>query len=730
MPTGSLVVICLPTNSLTMKQISQHTPTARIILLCSFVVLFLFIGTVFIYQYGQYRKLERRLTEAYQTRKAGSDNLNYLFSTYSEAENTFRLYTLDFSDSSYHMYLTKLNLLKGFVDSLASRPLSDNPLSNPALKVEDQQRIAMEFAVLKQRLDHLVFHTHDSLSVLSEQAIPTSTRPVQMESVVDQVLADTTTTITKDTVVRKRPGLLKRIFNAKDDTIVITNEHNSVDIERMAVLRDNLSAAQSHLERSYLGNIANLRHTFSALQEKERQLITTNIDLLNRLKESMEAVRDLDIYTLRKAEENDFSLYKENINLFGKQLIFALVLMFVMIMALVYYQFYARSYERRLHVEKDYAARLAEEKTSVLANVSHEIRTPLNSLLGIIDLLKSRVASETVDEQLIDSAYYSINLISNNITDILSLSKLEAAHKGNIVKDHFSPTRSFQDLIALHSNQAALKNLQLHTEIEIDPRLSLSSNEFRIRQIASNFLSNAIKYTQKGRVTFRASLSHNGNKSNLHIEVEDSGIGIRDQDRRQVFRKYFTASPNTGGIGLGLYITKIMAEELGGTIGLKSKWMKGSIFFANIPVSDTRMETHQRRKAQLSDLPADLRLLVVDDNPINILLMKQFFKDVGSVHTVNSGEDALVFLDTHLVDLVITDINMPGMSGIKLLEKIRAEEQFKAIRVLAISADMSTLKYAEEAQAEAFFDGFIEKPFTEAEIIKTIVTALPDKTTG
>src|SRR3546814_6418068 len=122
---------------------------------------------------------------------------------------------------------------------------------------------------------------------------------------------------------------------------------------------------------------ADLRQTFTQLRKKERQLITTNIDLLNKLKESMEIVRTLDVYALRKAEERDFSLYKENIKLFGKQLIFALILMFIMIVALVYYQFYARSYERRLHLEKDYAAKLAEEKTRDLANISHEIRTPL-----------------------------------------------------------------------------------------------------------------------------------------------------------------------------------------------------------------------------------------------------------------------------------------------------------------------------------------------------------------
>lgn len=710
-----------------MTKSKQNTPTARILLLCSFIVLFLFIGAVFIYQYGQYKVLEDRLSEAYQTRKAGSDNFNYLFSTYSEAENTFRLYTVEFSDSTYNKYLAKLNLLKNFVDSLTALPPATNPLNNPALKVEDQQRVAMEFATLKKRLDHLVFHTSDSLGLLSHHAKPGPNHSIQIESVVDKVLLDTTTRITKDTIVRKRPGLLKRIFNAKDDTIVVANEHKGVNIERIAVLRENISTAQSDLEQAYLNNIVDLQHTFLQLQEKERQLITTNVDLLNKLKESMENIQALDRYTLRKAEENDFSLYKENIKRFGKQLVFALILMFIMIVALVYYQFYARSYERRLRIEKDYAAKLVEEKTSVLANISHEIRTPLNSLLGIIDLLKNRAASEAVDETLIDSAYYSINLISNNIADILSLSKLEASQKGEIVTDYFSPSRSFHDVIALHKNQAELKKLKLRTEIDIDPQLSLSSNEFRIRQVASNFLSNAIKYTQKGEIIFRASLHHLGNESKLHFEVEDSGIGLKEQDRRQVFRKYFTANSNSGGIGLGLYISKIMTEELGGVIGVKSKPMKGAIFFADVPFSESRTEAREHRNARLSDLPDNLRLLVVDDNPINILLMKQFFRNVGSTHTVNSGEDALIFLNNHAVDLVITDIHMPGISGIELLERIRTEERFSTLPVVAISADVSSLKYAEETQPDTFFDGFIEKPFTEAEIVKTIIGALSSK---
>ncbi len=707
-----------------MKKKAKKTPTVRIILLCSFVISFLFIGTIFVYQYGQYRALEKQLTDAYKIQQLGSEDLNYLFSTYSEAENIFRLYTLEFSDSSYQAYRNKLNLLKRFVDSLQSFPSVHNPLNNPTLKVADQQKIALEFAALKKRVDHLVLHTSDSLSLLTRDISLKSVRTPEIESVVDRVLKDTTKNITVDTIVRKRPGLFKRIFDSKDDTIVLTRENDRLDVERVTVLKKDLASVQDGIEQSYITTIDKLRNTFLKLRGKERELVTTNFDLLNQLKESVETMKALDIYALRKAEESNFSLYQKNVDVFGRQLIFALVLMLVMIGALVYYQLYATSYERRLRVEKDYAAKLAEEKTSVLANISHEIRTPLNSLLGIVDLLKNRAKSNNIDGKLIDSAYYSINIVSNNITDILSLSKLEASNKGNISMDYFSPNRIFLELVTLHENQAELKGLQLETEIDIDPRFTVLSNEFRMKQVASNFLSNAIKYTQKGKITFRTSLSKTDKGQRLHMEVEDTGNGIREQDRRQVFRKYFTTNANAGGIGLGLYISKIMVEELGGNIGVKSRSAVGSIFFADIPFSDSRMETQEHRKVTLSDLPSSLRLLVVDDNPINILLMKQFFKGVGNTYTVNNGEDALMLMNEQPFDLVITDIHMPGISGIQLLEKIKADERFKSTKVVAISADISTLKYAEETQVEAFFDGFIEKPFTEAEIVKTILKAI------
>src|SRR5690606_33659154 len=334
-----------------MNKYAKKTPTLRIVLLCSFVISFLFIGTIFVYQYVQYRALEKQLTNAYKIQKLGSSNLNALFSTYSEAENIFRLYTLEFSDSSYHAYLDKLSTLKKFVDSLQAIPVDRNPINNPLFNVADQQKVALEFAALKKHVDHLLLHTTDSLSLLPRNMPQTTPPKAQMESIVDRVLTDTTKRATADTIVRKRRGLFKRIFDSKDDTIVIERENEIRDIERVTVLKKNLSTLQSGIEKSYLSTIDELRNTLLKLRDKERELVTTNFDLLNQLKANVENMKSLDAQALRNAEEENFFLYRKNVDVFGKQLIFALALMLVMIAALVYYQVYATSYERKLRLE-------------------------------------------------------------------------------------------------------------------------------------------------------------------------------------------------------------------------------------------------------------------------------------------------------------------------------------------------------------------------------------------
>src|SRR5690606_847749 len=143
---------------------------------------------------------------------------------------------------------------KRFVDSLQTFP-SFNPINNPLIKVADQQKIALEFAALKKRVDHLVLHTSDSLSLLPRDISLKSVDTPEIESVVDRVLKDTTKNVTVDTIVRKRPGLFRRIFDSKDDTIVFTRENDRLDVERVTVLKKDLASVQDGIEQSYITTI-------------------------------------------------------------------------------------------------------------------------------------------------------------------------------------------------------------------------------------------------------------------------------------------------------------------------------------------------------------------------------------------------------------------------------------------------------------------------------------------
>lgn len=705
---------------------NKNTRSFRLLILMGIIYLFVIIGAILFYQYRQYQQIENKLINLYANTDIASNRLNQLFSVYAMAENNFRLYTLDFDQGSYDAYARQLDSIKYYIDSLAALPIQGNPLARNHLDIEKNMELALEFATLKKTMDDLVMHTTDSLIAVGAP-LPHMAKAeiIEPDSLVHRILTDTTSTLIQDTLVRQKQRLLKRIFNSKNDTLVVDIEKNTLLADHITVIHKNIKDAVTESEQAYVENARILRNTFLQLQQKERQLITTNFLLLNRLKAGIEKIRNIEIEAQRKQELQGFEAYRKNARVFSTQLLFVLPLMLFMLFAMIYYQRHASSYEQKLKEEKDYAAKLAEEKTSILAGVSHEVRTPLNSLLGIIDLLKSRYAAnqktEPIDEKLIDSCYYSINIISSTINDILNLSRLEAS-KGNIALEYFSPVKIFKQVLSLHQQQAELKNLTLKSTIDIDPKLKILSNEFRIRQIASNFISNAIKYTYKGEVIFRARI---GDKQVLHIEVKDSGIGIANEEKNQIFRKYYTANAPSGGFGLGLYISKILTEELNGKIDFVSRLNEGSTFFADIPFTASIFSERAEKDHGLADLPDHLHGLIVDDNPINILYMKQFFKNYEHLYTANTGVDALNILEKHRVDFVITDINMPLMSGWELLKIIKSSPKYQHIKVLALSADsITTMETSAPEKEELVFDGIITKPFTETELVKTLMKTL------
>lgn len=697
--------------------------TLRRIVLFSLIISFSILSTIFIYQYLQYKKVEGRLNAAYSSGNLQSPALYKLFSTFTEADNLFRLYTINFDKNDFIGYRNKLDTIKAVVDSLAALPIDSNPIRNSKDNNVTEGNLAMQYAQLKKQVDDIVYYAQDSLQTLTvkKNSAPQKPRITQSDSIIRKILRDTLNiTQEKDTIVRKKEGLFNRIFKAKNDTLVSQKTNEVLNINQVDIVQRNIDQLISTNEEIYRSNIRDLRSVFGKLQYAEKELILSNYALLNNLKAGIEALRQLELNEIQQAEEKDFALYKENSTNFGNQLITALLIMLLMIIFLIYYQYKVASYEHKLLEEKEYASKIAEEKTNVLANISHEVRSPLLSLQGVVNLLKNNNDAKVIDKEIIQSIDNDINVINSTINDILNLSKLEAGSL-DIKFDYISPYKLIEDSIGLHQYQADIKKLELINENSIDPHLLIWGNAFRFKQVLSNLISNAIKYTQKGSVTIKASIKKAGDKQRVIIRVIDTGIGIADNKKDQIFRKYYVADnkAKSGGFGLGLYISKILSEQIKSSLFFTSEKGKGTTFSFEIPIEKSKVESPNASPITVADLPSDLKIVFIDDSRIGLFFVQQLFKDNQNVRVFDNSVQAWQYLSSTPVDIVVTDLIMPELNGWEILNRIKSNPQTAGTKVFACTAE--TMLLEGKSNQKYTFDGLINKPIQEKNLVSTFM---------
>lgn len=698
----------------------------RKVLIGAIIAIFAYISIVFIYQFITYQKVKERLDAAYAFGLHQSSALYSLFSIYGEADNLFRQYTIDFQEDTYQEYREKLDTIKYYVDSLSTLPNTNQILQQSNADIQKRDFLANEFVSLKKTVQDLVFMAQDSLPELSSsqnQRIATP-RYISADSAINKMLNDTALhQVAIDTVVRKRQNLFNRIFNAKSDTLLSGTTTQQFNIQQMDVLYRNVENLIVQNETIYNRSLRSLQRNFTSLRQKERDLIQANYLLLNNLKTGVDNIIELERATVREAEARDLELHRENAKQFGNQLIISLSVMLLMILFILYYQSKATTYEKRLQEEKDYAAKVAEEKTSVLANVSHEVRTPINSLMGIIDILKKNGNNNTIQPEYLDSAAHEIAVINSTVSDILNLSKLEVGAL-EIKNEYFPPHQLLLEIINLHTYPARKKALSLTHQIDISPKMEIYSSAFRIRQIVSNLISNAIKYTPKGEINIKASTRTINGKDKLFVEVKDTGPGISPEHQSQIFRQYYMTDTKskTKGFGLGLYISKLLSEQVQGNITVTSTVGKGSTFTLSIPIKQKRLESKALKHYTLADLPNDIQLVLIDDNRINILYFKHYFKGFPDVHTFENARDALTFIQQNAVDAVITDISMPEIDGWDVLREIRDNNEKRGIKVFAFTADMMHVEDEMNKNQTYTFDSILSKPLDEHQLVSCILS--------
>jgi signal transduction histidine kinase/ActR/RegA family two-component response regulator len=363
------------------------------------------------------------------------------------------------------------------------------------------------------------------------------------------------------------------------------------------------------------------------------------------------------------------------------------------------------------------AEEAAKAKSGFLAMMSHEIRTPLNGVLGIADILAGTELT-AAQQEYVSLIRSSGNTLLALINDILDFSKFES---GCVELERLPiPVRAFlSETLALYVHAAQAKGVALESEVDPSVPEFVMGDPCRLRQILINLVGNALKFTKNGEVRVKVALGGPALATQLVFRVSDTGVGITPENLKRLFQPFTQAESSTtrnyGGTGLGLSICKLLVELMGGMIEAESRVGQGSTFTFSIPclpcdappivltASESLPETGEKAKRE------NLKILVVEDNLINQRVVKLFLDKLGCpADCVSSGQGCLDKLDQQAYDIILMDVQMPGMDGHETTRRIRQRSTNESPWIIALTASAQDEDAAK--CGEAGMDDFLTKP--------------------
>ncbi len=392
-----------------------------------------------------------------------------------------------------------------------------------------------------------------------------------------------------------------------------------------------------------------------------------------------------------------------------------------------------------LRLEKASADEANKAKSNFLADMSHEIRTPINAILGMNEMILREAEGKNIKEYAANIRNSGKNLLQL-INSILDFSKIEDG-KMEIVPVRYSLSSMITYLVNSVQERAEKKKLKF--DVNIDPGLpsELNGDDARISQVILNLLTNAVKYTHEGSISFN--VKEKERKDDiilLYVEVKDTGIGIKESDMGRLFESFerldVVKNRTIEGTGLGMSITTRLLDLMGSGLNVKSKYGEGSVFSFELwqkiessePIGEYRIGTVEDDEEDYTESfhAPDAHILLVDDTRMNIMVAVNLLKKTDiRIDTASGGEEAIKLADEKTYDCILLDQRMPGMDGTETLKRIRALENKKNLETPVICLTADAIRGAKERYIAEGFNDYLTKPVEGRELEQMLIRYLP-----
>jgi len=604
-----------------------------------------------------------------------------------KAENSIRIYTITGNTQDIQPYYDIISSIDEKVNRLRAECINDSVL---LAQTDNISRLIEENIVIWNEL--LILNRHykviEYLKLLSEKIIDASS--------VDQ---------------KAEKGILRRVFSRSSKSLLdeqaLLNDLDSL-AQQDQIIKEQLRTRESQLARTG----SEIREQFYVLISKMENEIIGIIEA--------------------KAADADI-LAGKTYRWLAVFTILGTLLAITVIFIIVRYTRKSGAYQTALEKSKSEAENLARTKEMFIANMSHEIRTPLTAISGFTEQLLHEEHDEKIAGKLaiIKS---SADHLSKIINDILDLSKLQDG-KMELEKVHFNISNILGDVYSLFELPARQNKTILSYSLEPGTPPVLLGDPYRLKQIMINLVSNSVKFTRGGTVHFAVrTVRKQEDETDLVMEFIDTGIGIDENKLDYIFEDFTQEEMSTtrryGGTGLGLSIVRKLVELHEGTIECKSRKNEGTRITCVIPFltgDESKVRKETERKLIIPDTIKKLKVLIVDDEEYNRLLLKTILNrwETESDEAVN-GSEALEKVRSKRYNLLLVDIRMPGMDGIMVTEYIREELGIKESEMPIICISATPVNKSWSGYNVAGMNAFLPKPFTEEMLLNTILSVIQD----